>query len=84
MADGDYDAGARADHGVGLVTLPYPLAPDLAMYRLAHTIHVTAAIALAVLVLLHGAAALAHALSRRQYLRRARCSSDRNRTPLTR
>jgi cytochrome b561 len=37
----------------GLFALPYPLAPDLAMYRLAHAVHVTAAIALAALVLLH-------------------------------
>jgi cytochrome b561 len=46
----------------GLFGLPYPLAPDLATYRLAHAIHVAAAILLAVLVLLHSAAALAHAL----------------------
>jgi cytochrome b561 len=68
----------------GLVALPYPLAPDLAMYRLAHAIHLTAAIALAVLVLLHGAAALAHALYRRRSFRRAMRFGTGTRTPLTR
>jgi cytochrome b561 len=52
----------------GLVTLPYPLAPDLAMYRLAHAMHVTAAIALALLVLLHSAAALAHGWRGRRHV----------------
>jgi cytochrome b561 len=46
---------------LGLLTLPYPLAPDLAIYRLAHAIHVTAAVSLALLILLHTAAGLAHA-----------------------
>jgi cytochrome b561 len=55
---------------LGLFTLPYPLAPDLAMYQVAHGVHVTAAISLALLVLLHSAAALAHALQRRGVLQR--------------
>ena len=46
----------------GLFELPYPLAPDLPTYRLAHAIHVTAAILLATLIALHVAAALLHAL----------------------
>jgi cytochrome b561 len=46
----------------GLFELPYPLAPDLSTYRLAHVVHVAAAIALAILIVLHGAAALVHAL----------------------
>jgi cytochrome b561 len=54
----------------GLFTLPYPLAPDLAMYRLAHAVHASAAISLALLIVLHSAAALAHALQRRRYVRR--------------
>jgi cytochrome b561 len=55
---------------LGLFTLPYPLAPNLAMYRLAHAVHVTAAISLALLILLHSAAALAHVLQPRRFLRR--------------
>jgi cytochrome b561 len=55
---------------LGLFTLPYPLAPDLAMYRVAHGVHVAAAISLALLVLLHSAAALAHVLQGRRFLRR--------------
>jgi cytochrome b561 len=55
---------------LGLFTLPYPLAPDLAMYRVAHGVHVTAAISLAVLVLVHSAAALTHMLRGRGFLRR--------------
>lgn len=47
---------------LGLFELPYPLAPDLAAYRIAHAIHVSLAIALAALIALHVAAALAHAL----------------------
>jgi cytochrome b561 len=54
----------------GLFTLPYPLAPDLATYRVAHAIHVAAAIALALLVLLHSAAALVHVLRERRDRRR--------------
>jgi cytochrome b561 len=54
-----------------LFTLPYPLAPDLAMFRLAHEIHVIAAILLALLVFLHSAAALAHAWTGRRRLRRS-------------
>ncbi len=46
---------------LGVLTLPYPLAPDLPTYRLAHAFHVAAAITLALLVILHSAAALAHA-----------------------
>jgi cytochrome b561 len=45
----------------GLVALPYPLSPDLATYRIAHTIHVVSAIFLASLVVLHVAAAIVHA-----------------------
>jgi cytochrome b561 len=55
----------------GLFTLPYPLAPDLASYRLAHAVHVTAAISLALLVFLHSAAALAHAWRGRHVRRNA-------------
>jgi cytochrome b561 len=46
----------------GLFVLPYPLAPDLAIYRLAHTVHVAIAITLAALITLHVAAALVHVL----------------------
>jgi cytochrome b561 len=46
----------------GLFRLPYPLAPDLAIYRFAHAMHVAAAVALAALVVLHIAAALVHGL----------------------
>lgn len=46
----------------GLFELPYPLAPDLLTYQLAHAVHVTAAISLAALIVLHVAAALLHAL----------------------
>ncbi len=46
----------------GLFDLPYPLAPDLTTYGFAHAVHVVAAIGLAVLIVLHVAAALAHAL----------------------
>jgi cytochrome b561 len=55
---------------LGLFALPYPLTPDLATYRLAHAIHVTAAISLALLVFLHSAAAIAHALRGRRRVRR--------------
>jgi cytochrome b561 len=46
----------------GLFALPYPFAPDLPTYRLAHAVHVAAAVLLAALIVLHVAAALAHAL----------------------
>ena len=46
----------------GLFELPYPLAPALPTYRLAHAIHVASALALASLIVLHVAAALVHAL----------------------
>jgi cytochrome b561 len=46
----------------GLFDLPYLLAPDLATYGVAHAVHVVAAIGLAFLMVLHIAAALAHAL----------------------
>jgi cytochrome b561 len=55
---------------LGLFALPYPLTPDLATYRLAHAIHVTAAISLAVLVFLHSGAAVAHTLSGHRRFRR--------------
>jgi cytochrome b561 len=45
-----------------LLELPYPLAPDLPTYRIAHAIHGTLAISLATLVALHVIAALVHAL----------------------
>jgi len=45
----------------GLLELPYPLAPNLATYRLAHTAHVWLAILLASFMALHVAAALVHA-----------------------
>jgi cytochrome b561 len=45
-----------------LFTLPYPLAPDLTTYGLAHTAHVVLASLLASLIVLHIAAALVHAL----------------------
>ncbi len=46
----------------GLFDLPYFLAPDLAIYGVAHAVHVVAAIGLACLIVLHIAAALVHAL----------------------
>jgi cytochrome b561 len=46
----------------GLFELPYPLAPDLTVYRLVHAAHAAAAIVLAALVVLHAVAALVHAL----------------------
>jgi cytochrome b561 len=46
----------------GLFTLPYPLAPDLTIYRFAHAAHVALAIILAVLIAIHVAAAMVHAL----------------------
>jgi cytochrome b561 len=46
----------------GLFDLPYPLGPDLAIFRLSQAVHVAAAILLAGLVVLHVAAALVHAL----------------------
>jgi cytochrome b561 len=55
---------------LSLFALPYPLTPDLATYQLAHGMHVTAAISLALLVFLHSAAATAHALSGRRRFRR--------------
>jgi cytochrome b561 len=54
----------------GLFILPYPLAPDLATYRVAHAIHLAAAISLALLILLHSAAALVYVLRERRYRRR--------------
>ncbi len=46
----------------GLFELPYPLAPDLATYRLAHAAHVVLAVLLTTLIFIHVAAALVHAL----------------------
>jgi cytochrome b561 len=46
----------------GLLDLPYPLAPDLQIFRVFRAVHVAAAIVLAGLVVLHVAAALVHAL----------------------
>ena len=45
----------------GLFELPYPLVPDIGRFRLAHTAHIVLAVTLAALVVLHVAAALAHA-----------------------
>jgi cytochrome b561 len=45
----------------GLFDLPYPLAPDLPIFRFSLAVHVAAAISLAILVVLHFAAALVHA-----------------------
>ena len=47
---------------LGLFELPYPLAPDMVRFHFAHSAHVFLAVALAVLVGLHVAAALVHAL----------------------
>jgi cytochrome b561 len=52
-------------HVFGIFALPYPLAPDTVTYRIAHAIHVAAAVLLATLILLHIAAAMFHALSGR-------------------
>ena len=46
----------------GLFELPYPLAPDLPAYHIAHAVHVVSAISLATLITLHVSAALVHAL----------------------
>jgi cytochrome b561 len=45
----------------GLFELPYPLAPDIARFHLAHAAHIVLAVALTALVVLHVAAALVHA-----------------------
>jgi cytochrome b561 len=45
----------------GLFTLPYPLAPDLAIYGLARATHVALAILLTALIAIHIAAAMLHA-----------------------
>jgi cytochrome b561 len=55
-------AAPKPEPAAPLFELPYPLAPDLPTYRLAHVVHVAAAIALAILIVLHSAAALVHAL----------------------
>jgi cytochrome b561 len=46
----------------GLIALPYPLSPDLTIYRLARAAHVALAIFFAALIALHVAAAMVHAL----------------------
>jgi cytochrome b561 len=46
----------------GLVQLPYPLAPNVPAYQLAHAIHVASAIAIVALIAVHVAAALIHTL----------------------
>ena len=46
----------------GLFALPYPLAPDLTIYRFAHAAHVALAIVLAALIAIHVAAAMVHTL----------------------
>jgi cytochrome b561 len=46
----------------GLFELPYLLAPDLPTYRFAHAVHVASAVSLAILIALHVAAALVHAM----------------------
>ena len=45
----------------GLFELPYPFAPDIERFRLAHAAHFALAIALSALIVLHGAAAFVHA-----------------------
>jgi cytochrome b561 len=47
---------------LGLLELPYPFAPHLPTYQVAHAIHVAAAFSLATLIILHVTAAIAHAL----------------------
>ena len=47
---------------LGAFELPYPLAPNLAIYRLAHSIHAVSAAALASLIAVHVAATLVHGL----------------------
>ncbi len=44
----------------GLLALPYPLAPDLTIYRFAHAAHVALAILFATLIAIHVAAAMVH------------------------
>ena len=46
----------------GLFRLPYPLAPDLTIYRFAHAAHVALAIVLAALIAIHVAAVMVHTL----------------------
>jgi cytochrome b561 len=46
----------------GLFELPYPLAPDLPTYRFARAVHCVSAISLAILIVVHVAAALVHTL----------------------
>jgi cytochrome b561 len=46
----------------GLFALPYPMAPDPAIYRAGHVAHVALAILLSVLIALHVVAAMVHAL----------------------
>ena len=45
----------------GLFELPYPFAPDIERFRLAHAAHIALAIALSTLIVLHVAAAFVHA-----------------------
>jgi cytochrome b561 len=45
----------------GLFELPYPFAPDIWRFHLAHTAHIALAIALSTLIVLHVAAAFVHA-----------------------
>jgi cytochrome b561 len=51
---------------LGLFALPYPMEPDLPTWRLARGMHAAGAVALAALAGLHIAAALVHALWRRE------------------
>jgi cytochrome b561 len=67
---------------IGLFALPYPFAPDLAIYRLAHATHIAMAISLALLIFLHSAAATAHALRGRRSVGRE-ASTVRNPGALT-
>jgi cytochrome b561 len=46
----------------GLVALPFPLSPDLATYQAARTTHLFLSIALALMVVVHTAAAMVHQL----------------------
>jgi cytochrome b561 len=61
----------------GLFELPYPLAPDIARFRLAHGAHVVLAVTLAALGVFHVSAALVHAwVWRDRTLRRMRLRAD--------
>ena len=72
----------------GLFELPYPLAPDLAVYLTIHRLHAASAIALATLIAGHASAALVHALWWRDgtlaRMTFARCREDAQRSRMRR